>query len=128
MIKKEHSTEDEVTIKKDPDAISVCAEEKPSGDSSIQTTFNITQPVGVEHCDIAPETRLSRISKLLEIQFGTAFEHNVEKNCGFVRIGKNEAVIDYKDFSVSCKSGVLKGRIEGILSRSLDLVSPLSQE
>lgn len=128
LIKKEHSTEDEVTIKKDPDAISVCAEEKPSGDSSIQTTFNTTQPVGVEHCDIAPETRLSRISKLLEIQFGTAFEHNVEKNCGFVRIGKNEAVIDYKDFSVSCKSGVLKGRIEGILSRSLDLVSPLSQE
>lgn len=116
-----------ITIKEDPDAITIKTE-KLSSPSSFQSASSSVRPIYVEHCDIAPQTRLARISQMLEIQFGKAFEHNVKESCGIVRIGKNEAVINYDDFSVACKSGVLKGRIEGILSRSLDLVSPLSQE
>ncbi|GAV30508.1 hypothetical protein PMKS-004022 [Pichia membranifaciens] len=116
-----------ITIKEDPDAITIKTE-KISTSSSVQSASSNLRPVYVEHCDTAPQTRLARISQLLEMQFGKAFEHNVEENCGIVRIGKNEALINYEDFSVACKSGVLKGRIEGILTRSLDLVSPLSQE
>ncbi|OBA14138.1 uncharacterized protein OGAPODRAFT_17082 [Ogataea polymorpha] len=73
------------------------------------------------------EARLARISKLLSAQFGDSFKHDAEKQCGTIQIGKNSAKIDYSTFEVTCASGALRGRIEGILNRSLDLVAPLSR-
>lgn len=70
-------------------------------------------------------TKLKRIAQLLETQFGSAFTNNAGENEGIVKIGKNEAKINYADFTVDCKPGALKGRIEGILSRCLELVSQL---
>ncbi|KAG7811244.1 hypothetical protein KL924_001910 [Ogataea haglerorum] len=73
------------------------------------------------------EARLARISKLLTAQFGDSFKHDAEKQCGTIQIGKISAKIDYSTFEVACASGALRGRIEGILNRSLDLVAPLSR-
>ena len=50
-----------------------------------------------------------------------------DEKSGVIKIGKNEATINYNDFTVVCKSGVLKGRVEGILSRGLELVSPFKK-
>lgn len=81
----------------------------------------------VKHCHITGDIRLERIVELLKTQFGQSFKHDLSANRGVIQIGRNEAVIDYKNFTVECKSGALKGRIEGVLTRSLDLVSPLCQ-
>ena len=82
----------------------------------------------VGHCHIKPETGLGRIVQILRAQFGDTFVHNPIENCGVVKIGRNEAIVDYKTFKVDCKSGVLRGRIEGILGRALEVVSPFTQE
>lgn len=95
---------------------------------TVSVSSDVLKPIVAYHCDNTAKTKLLRIKELLKTQFGDSFESNDEKNCGIVKIGKNEAVIDYNDFSVACKSGVLKGRVEGILSRSLNLVSPLCQD
>ncbi|KAH3662360.1 hypothetical protein OGAPHI_005612 [Ogataea philodendri] len=77
--------------------------------------------------EFSADARLDKILKLLGVQFGDSFQSNREENCGVVKIGKNEAKIDYQTFEVQCSSGALRGRIEGILNRSLDLVAPLSK-
>lgn len=72
------------------------------------------------------DSRLEGIVSILETQFGSSFTHDLKAQKGFIKIGKNEAIIDYNDFKVACPSNVLRGRVEGILSLSLDLVTPLS--
>lgn len=72
------------------------------------------------------KSRLDGIVSILETQFGSSFTHDPEGQKGVIKIGKNEAVIDYNDFKVVCPSNVLRGRVEGVLSLSLDLVTPLS--
>lgn len=78
------------------------------------------------HAKLDPETRLTRVAELLKTQFGVSFTHDAAGNKGTIKIGKNEAVIDYTDFTVDCRPGAFKGRIEGVLTRGLDLVSPLN--
>ncbi|QPG76261.1 hypothetical protein FOA43_003647 [Brettanomyces nanus] len=80
------------------------------------------------HNDYSPETRLHHIEGLLKVQFGDSFTSKVDDHCGIIKIGRHEAKINYKDFTVVCQSNVLKGRVEGVLHRSLDLVAPLSHE
>ena len=86
-----------------------------------KTLFKITEG----HANVTEETKLARIIQILEVQFGDSLTSNLEgdEKSGVIKIGKNEATINYNDFTVVCKSGVLKGRIEGILSRGLELVS-----
>lgn len=122
--KKVENDDSEVKIKQDPDASLIS---KDTIDVSKMTGVGNSKPINVAHCDFTPSIRLSRIAKMLKTQFGDSFEHSVAENRGVVKIGKNEAIIDYHSFTVNCKSGVLKGRIEGVLARSLDLVSPLNQ-
>ncbi|TID30493.1 hypothetical protein CANINC_000846 [Pichia inconspicua] len=78
------------------------------------------------YAGIDETTKLERITLLLETQFGSAFSHDLAQNKGTIKIGKNEAIINYSDFTVDCKPGALKGRIEGIIARCLELVSPLN--
>lgn len=78
--------------------------------------------------DYSPDIRLKHISMLLHAQFGDSFVTLPNNEGGTITIGKHKATIDYKNFNVDCKSNVLRGRIEGILRRSLDLVAPLSHE
>lgn len=78
--------------------------------------------------DYSPDIRLKHISMLLHAQFGDSFVTLPNNVGGTITIGKHKATIDYKNFNVDCKSNVLRGRIEGILRRSLDLVAPLSHE
>lgn len=78
--------------------------------------------------DYSPETRLRRVVELLKVQFGDSFISEPDKKCGVIKIGRHDAHIDYNTFKVECKSNVLRGRIEGVLKRSLDLVAPLSHE
>lgn len=72
-------------------------------------------------------TRIKRISQLLKAQFGESFTNNSDLKGGVVKIGKNEAKINYFDLTVECTSNVLKGRIENVLNRATELVAPLSQ-
>lgn len=78
------------------------------------------------HNDYSPEVRVHRICELLKVQFGEAF--TAEKDHGVVKIGKNEAKIDFKTFSLECSAKGLRGRLEGVLNRSLELVAPLSHK
>ncbi|ODV82986.1 hypothetical protein CANARDRAFT_30453 [[Candida] arabinofermentans NRRL YB-2248] len=78
--------------------------------------------------EYSTEERLNRIGKLFEVQFGDSFSNHLDENYGIVKIGKNEAKIDYITLKVQCSSGALRGRVEGVLKRSLDLVAPLSLE
>lgn len=118
QVKTEHK-DDTVTIK--PDTKNELSESSAS-------SLHILKPITAGHCDVSTKTRLSRIAELLKTQFGSSFEHDLDNNRGVIKIGKNEAVINYEDFTVSCKSGVLKGRVEGVLSRGIGLVAPLSQK
>lgn len=118
QVKTEHE-DDTVTIK--PDTKNELSESSAS-------SLHILKPITAGHCDVSTKTRLSRIAELLKTQFGSSFEHDLDNNRGVIKIGKNEAVINYEDFTVSCKSGVLKGRVEGVLSRGIGLVAPLSQK
>lgn len=72
-------------------------------------------------------TRINRISKMLKAQFGDSFKVNNDKGGAVVKIGKNEAIINYFDLTVECSSNVLKGRIENVLNRATELVAPLAQ-
>lgn len=101
---------------------------EPKGDEDAEYWLN-TQVKSEESENVNNEDvslKLDRIATILATQFGDAFVHNREENMGIIKIGKNEAIITYDDFKVECKSGALRGRIEGILSRACDLVSPLN--
>ncbi|CAM9018295.1 unnamed protein product [Wickerhamomyces anomalus] len=77
--------------------------------------------------DTRVSTRIKRITAMLEAQFGEAFTNNEDGKTAVIKIGKNEAKIDYYDLTVECSSNVLKGRVENVLNRATDLVAPLAQ-
>ncbi|GMM30105.1 cleavage polyadenylation factor subunit [Martiniozyma asiatica (nom. inval.)] len=79
----------------------------------------------IMNIDTTPETRMKHIVEILTTQFGEAYEHQPSNNKGIIKIGKNEAVVDYNNMSVECKSNVLRGRVENVLTYAKDLVSPL---
>jgi cleavage and polyadenylation specificity factor subunit 3 len=124
IIIKQELDQDENKVKMEPGMFNKETQSHVST-APVLTTDAMTH-IREKHCDGTPETRLSRIAEILETQFGQSFKHNIDANQGIIKIGKNEAIIDYTNFSVDCKSGALKGRVEGVLARSLDLVSPLS--
>jgi cleavage and polyadenylation specificity factor subunit 3 len=64
---------------------------------------------------------------MLKAQFGESFKVDDDKRGAVVKIGKNEATINYFDLTVECSSNVLKGRIENVLNRATELVAPLAQ-
>lgn len=72
-------------------------------------------------------TRIKRIGAILEAQFGEAFQNNEDGEGALIKIGKNEAKINYFNLTVECSSNVLKGRIETVLNRATELVAPLAQ-
>jgi cleavage and polyadenylation specificity factor subunit 3 len=86
---------------------------------------------GEEYADTLADsrvtTRINRISKMLKAQFGESFKVDDDKRGAVVKIGKNEATINYFDLTVECSSNVLKGRIENVLNRATELVAPLAQ-
>ncbi|CCH46911.1 hypothetical protein BN7_6516 [Wickerhamomyces ciferrii] len=77
--------------------------------------------------DSRVSTRIKRIGAMLEAQFGEAFQNNDNGEGAIIKIGKNEAKINYYDLTVDCTSNVLKGRIENVLNRATELAAPLSQ-
>lgn len=112
----------EMEIKTEPTA-------EPTTSSRGEPGAELTQaPLKIEEIVLNndAESRLRGIVSILETQFGESFSHDPSAQKGIIKIGKNEAVINYTDFKVSCPSNVLRGRIEGVLALSLDAVTPLS--
>ncbi|KAI5966405.1 YSH1 [Candida pseudojiufengensis] len=71
------------------------------------------------------ESRIQKISLILQAQFGEALEPLPEDKAK-VTIGKNVAHIDYRSLGVECSSKVLKDRIENIIKRGCLLSAPLA--
>ncbi|GME75053.1 unnamed protein product [Ambrosiozyma monospora] len=105
--------------------IAVKQEKLPNDDDSDSEPKT---PVLELHADYRETTRLQRVCELLKVQFGDSFSSFPEENRGSIKIGNTTVKIDYTDFKVSCANpkAALKGRVEGVLGRTLDLVAPLS--
>ncbi|KAI5953688.1 YSH1 [Candida jiufengensis] len=71
------------------------------------------------------ETRIQKISLILQAQFGDALE-NLPDDKAKVTIGKNVANINYRSLDIDCSSKVLKDRIENIIKRACLLSAPLA--
>lgn len=116
----------ETKIKTEPEESDSKFLEQLSENKAIIT--NQLKPLNEGHCNFGTSIKIERISRILKSQFGDSFQPNTSDDNGIIKIGRNEAVINYSNFSVTCKSEVLKSRIEGVLARSLTLVTPLDQE
>ncbi|CDK24139.1 unnamed protein product [Kuraishia capsulata CBS 1993] len=82
------------------------------------------------HTDASEKTRIKRIVEILRVQFGDSLQvPDADEITGVtVDIAGKKAEVDFSDMSVVSESGVLKGRIESVLTRAGDLVAPLARE
>lgn len=72
------------------------------------------------------KTRVSRITTMLEAQFGDTIKRESHENL-VINVGKSEARINLLELTVACPSKVLRDRIETIIRRGCELAAPLAQ-